>query len=58
MSILLQDLFKEHFTNVDAVSRDGESLIIFIDKNIDIDKNTIYANVQGYTGGATNRGKL
>jgi hypothetical protein len=58
MSILLQDLFKEHFTNVDAVSHDGESLIIFIDKNIDIDKNTIYANVQGYIGGDTNRGKL
>ena len=58
MSITLQNLFKENFTNVEALSHDGKSLIIFIDKNMDIDKNTIYANVQGYTGGDTDRGKL
>jgi hypothetical protein len=57
MNILQQQQIINNFTDVDAVSDDGKSILVPINNNVDIDEKTIYANV-GYTGRGTNRSKL
>jgi hypothetical protein len=45
MNILQQQQIINNFTDVDAVSDDGKSILVPINNNVDIDEKTIYANV-------------